>query len=138
MDHVMAEQEAMAKAKYGNLSRDTRARSGSIGKVCATLQYSFEISSNTTLLTLQEKSKRFDSADWAMGQEKAPGAPKLSLLQRTLQGELLQLNSHCCSIAWSSALVRRCTCREDIDSDRVDWREDCFADIIFSFPPFRS
>ena len=40
------------------------------------------------MLNLQEKGiKRFDSADWAMGQEKAPGAPKLSLLQRTLQAE---------------------------------------------------
>ena len=63
-DAIMAEQEALARAKYGNLA--TRGRAGSIGKPPAT--------------------KRFDSADWAMSKETA-GAPKQSLLQRTLQAE---------------------------------------------------
>ena len=59
----MAEQEALARAKYGNLA--TRGRAGSIGK--------------------EKGIKRFDSADWAMSQGSS-AAPQKSLLQRTLQG----------------------------------------------------
>jgi len=60
---VMAEQEAIAKKKFGNLAKNPAAR---VGK--------------------REKTKRFDSADFEM-QKSNDGSPRQSLLQRTLAAE---------------------------------------------------
>ena len=77
-EQATAQQEAIAKAKYGSLAPKNHA----------------------AIARRNHGIKRFDSADWMMS--KSEGGDKPNLLQRTLAAEASEV--HHCSIVLSQAV----------------------------------